>query len=124
MKKNNKKGFTLAELLIVVAIIAVLVAVAIPVFTTQLAKSELATATANVRGKYAEVVAEALAEGNLGAGGKLALGDDAWGSVQGAAEGKCTVTSTTSVITITHGKNTTLSNFFSIDDDIVWADAD
>ena len=34
-KKNNKKGFTLAELLIVVAIIAVLVAIAIPVFTTQ-----------------------------------------------------------------------------------------
>jgi prepilin-type N-terminal cleavage/methylation domain-containing protein len=30
MKKNNK-GFTLAELLIVVAIIAVLVAIAIPV---------------------------------------------------------------------------------------------
>ena len=35
MNKTNKKGFTLAELLIVVAIIAVLVAIAIPVFTTQ-----------------------------------------------------------------------------------------
>lgn len=34
MNKTNKKGFTLAELLIVVAIIAVLVAIAIPVFTT------------------------------------------------------------------------------------------
>lgn len=32
MKYKNKKGFTLAELLIVVAIIAVLVAVAIPIF--------------------------------------------------------------------------------------------
>ena len=32
MKQTNKKGFTLAELLIVVAIIAVLVAIAIPVF--------------------------------------------------------------------------------------------
>ena len=31
MKKNNNKGFTLAELLIVVAIIAVLVAIAIPI---------------------------------------------------------------------------------------------
>ena len=30
---NRKKGFTLAELLIVVAIIAVLVAVSVPVFT-------------------------------------------------------------------------------------------
>ena len=33
--KENKKGFTLAELLIVVAIIAVLVAIAIPIFTAQ-----------------------------------------------------------------------------------------
>ena len=36
---NKKKGFTLAELLIVVAIIAVLVGVAIPVFTLMQLKS-------------------------------------------------------------------------------------
>ncbi len=62
MKRNNKKGFTLAELLIVVAIIAVLVAIAIPVFTTQLDKSKLATATANARGVYAEYVANCLSD--------------------------------------------------------------
>ena len=56
MKKNNKKGFTLAELLIVVAIIAVLVAIAIPVFTTQLEKSREATDLANVRSAYAALV--------------------------------------------------------------------
>ena len=56
MKKNNKKGFTLAELLIVVAIIAVLVAIAIPVFTTQLEKSREATDMANVRSAYAAIV--------------------------------------------------------------------
>ncbi|MCR5096310.1 MAG: prepilin-type N-terminal cleavage/methylation domain-containing protein [Erysipelotrichaceae bacterium] len=39
MKKNLKKGFTLAELLIVVAIIAVLVAIGIPIFNGQLEKS-------------------------------------------------------------------------------------
>ena len=54
MKKNNNRGFTLAELLIVVAIIAVLVAVAIPVFTTQLEKSRDATSIANLRSAYAE----------------------------------------------------------------------
>ena len=59
MKKNNK-GFTLAELLIVVAIIAVLVAIAIPVFTTQLEKSREATDVANVRSAYAGVVVECL----------------------------------------------------------------
>lgn len=59
--KKNRKGFTLAELLIVVAIIAVLVAIAIPVFTTQLEKSREATDVANTRSAYAEVVAEAIA---------------------------------------------------------------
>ena len=37
--QKNKKGFTLAELLIVVAIIAVLVAISIQIFTSQLEKS-------------------------------------------------------------------------------------
>lgn len=32
---KNKRGFTLAELLIVVAITAVLVAISIPIFTSQ-----------------------------------------------------------------------------------------
>ena len=54
----------MAELLIVVAIIAVLVAIAIPVFTAQLNKSRLATATANARSAYAEVTAEALQNGS------------------------------------------------------------
>ncbi len=62
MKKNNK-GFTLAELLIVVAIIAVLVAIAIPVFTNQLEKAREATDVANIRAAYAEVVTEYLTEG-------------------------------------------------------------
>lgn len=59
-KIRNKKGFTLAELLIVVAIIAVLVAIAIPVFTTQLEKSREATDVANVRSAYATLMADYL----------------------------------------------------------------
>ena len=47
--KEDKKGFTLAELLIVVAIIGVLVAVSIPIFTAQLSKARLATNQANAR---------------------------------------------------------------------------
>ena len=53
-KLNNKKGFTLMEMLIVVAIIAVLVAIAIPVFNGALTKSKEAADVANVRAAYAD----------------------------------------------------------------------
>lgn len=53
-KFNNKKGFTLMEMLIVVAIIAVLVAIAIPVFNGALTKSKEAADVANIRALYAE----------------------------------------------------------------------
>ena len=61
-KIMNKRGFTLAELLIVVAIIAVVVAISIPIFTNQLEKAREATDAANIRSAYAEVVAEALSD--------------------------------------------------------------
>ncbi len=60
--KKNQKGFTLAELLIVVAIIGVLVAISIPVFTAQLRKSRLATNQANARSAYAIATAQFLDE--------------------------------------------------------------
>jgi type IV pilus assembly protein PilA len=63
MKKLNKKGFTLAELLIVVAIIAVLVAISIPIFTAQLNKAKYAADEANARSIYSEMVADYLANG-------------------------------------------------------------
>ena len=62
LKKMNKKGFTLAELLIVVAIIAVLVAISIPIFSAQLEKAKEATDMANIRSAYAEVVAAYLGD--------------------------------------------------------------
>ena len=52
---RNKKGFTLAELMVVVAIIGVLVAVSVPIFNSQLEKSREATDLANVRSAYAQV---------------------------------------------------------------------
>ena len=55
--KNNKKGFTLAELLIVVAIIAVLVAISIPIFAAQLEKSRESTDIGNLRAAKAEAAA-------------------------------------------------------------------
>ncbi len=50
MKKLlNKKGFTLMEMLIVVAIIVILVAVSVPTFTSSLDDAKKATDAANLR---------------------------------------------------------------------------
>jgi type IV pilus assembly protein PilA len=67
MKKlNKKKGFTLAELLVVVAIIAVLVAISIPIFTSQLNKAKKATNEANLRAAKAAAVSQYLTDENTG----------------------------------------------------------
>ena len=57
---KKRDGFTLAELLIVVAIIAVLTAIAIPVFSGHLEKSRQATDLANIRAAYASANALAI----------------------------------------------------------------
>ena len=57
-RKTHPKGFTLMELLVVVAIIAVLIAIAIPVFSANLEKSREATNAANIRSDYAQAVAQ------------------------------------------------------------------
>lgn len=58
--KQNRNGFTLMEMLIVIALIAVLVAIAIPAIASQLERSREAADLANVRAAYAQVSAEAL----------------------------------------------------------------
>ena len=60
--RGNKKGFTLAELLVVVAIVGILVAISIPVFTAQLGKARRATNNANLRAAKAAGVAEYLSD--------------------------------------------------------------
>lgn len=55
-KLKNKKGFTLMEMLIVIAIIVILLAIAIPSFNNSLNKAKTAADEANVRSYYAEVM--------------------------------------------------------------------
>lgn len=62
--KQKKNGFTLAELLIVVAIIAVLVAVAIPIFTKQLEEARRAVDLQTAR-TIESVLANAVNDGTI-----------------------------------------------------------
>lgn len=55
-KLNKKGGFTLIEMLIVVAIIAILVAVSIPLINGALERTRVATDAANERAAKAEAV--------------------------------------------------------------------
>lgn len=65
-KKNKaSKGFTLAELLIVVAIIAVLAIIAIPIFSAKLENSREETDIANLRSAKAAAVSQYLSGTDL-----------------------------------------------------------
>ena len=58
--KMNKKGFTLIEMLVVIAIIAILVAIVIPVVGNSTEKAKEAKDAANIRSAIATVTAKAL----------------------------------------------------------------
>lgn len=71
MRKNS--GFTLAELLIVVVIIAVLVGIIIPIFNVQLEQAREASDAANIRSQYAETMSEAITSDKNITGNKIHL---------------------------------------------------
>lgn len=73
--KMNKKGFTLIEMLVVIAIIAVLVSIVIPVVGNSTEKAKEAKDAANIRSAIAEVTTKALA-GETGATKPVDLTND------------------------------------------------
>lgn len=67
LKKMKKSGgFTLIEMLIVVAIIAILVAISIPMVSSSLDKARIATDTANERSAKAAALIEYMENGAAG----------------------------------------------------------
>lgn len=78
-KLQNKGGFTLIEMLIVVAIIAILVAVSIPVVGSALEKAREATDSANERAAKGEITILYLNQtGGLTTENKLTGSDATW----------------------------------------------
>ena len=63
MNKMNKKGFTLIEMLVVIAIIAILVAIIIPVVGSSTTKAAAATDAANLRSAKAALTIAVLDKG-------------------------------------------------------------
>lgn len=80
LQERGVKGFTLMEMLIVVAIIAVLIAIAIPTFTSQLEKSREAADAANVRSAYANAMVKMLNSANASGSDSIVFqqGQDGW----------------------------------------------
>lgn len=80
MKKLNKKGFTLIELVIVIAVIAILAAVLIPTFTNIIQKANESNALTTGSSFYQELFAADLSDGKLDEkDGNVALGSsDTW----------------------------------------------
>ncbi len=58
MKKNTRKGFTITELVIVIAVIAILAAVLIPTFTSIINKANDSAALQEARATYTEYTAQ------------------------------------------------------------------
>ncbi len=79
--KKTKRGFTIVELVIVIAVIAILAAILIPVFADVTDSAKEASATAEVKNAYSSFVAEqALAAEEYGEIGDYyyVKGDDAY----------------------------------------------
>ncbi len=62
MKKLNKKGFTLIELIVVIAILAILAAILIPAITGYITKAEQGRDSANCRSSYSQAAMSVMLE--------------------------------------------------------------
>ena len=67
MKRSNKKGFTIVELVIVIAVIGILAAVLIPTFSSVVDKANKSAAEQELKSAYTIALAEAITDGAISA---------------------------------------------------------
>ena len=66
MKRSNKKGFTIVELVIVIAVIGILATVLIPTFSSVVEKANESAALQELKSAYTIALAEAIKDGSVG----------------------------------------------------------
>ena len=76
MKRNNKKGFTIVELVIVIAVIAILSAVLIPTFGSVIADANATAAMQEARNAYTGFLSDAKKVTALGTTSLYVVGED------------------------------------------------
>ena len=108
LRNNNKKGFTLVELIVVLVILAILAALLIPALTGYIDKAKEKNVIAETRQAVmaAQTIAdEEYAKNTIDADIKTKLEANSGEAVQGLGE----VTGTISDVTVTGGKITALT---------------
>ena len=100
MKRNNKKGFTIVELVIVIAVIAILAAVMIPTFGGIIKKANNSAVQQAAAALYKQAIAIDLADGvQDGSEGPIVMVTE--------GEGDDEVTYNKNAIKVIEGKNVT-----------------
>ena len=120
-KLKNRKAFTLMEMLIVVAIIAILVAIAIPTFNAAMAKSRAATDLANIRSGYAAAVVAAMTDAIDAGGQDYFLQADGSVSTTEGTPYECKGTSEKAAADSTIGGKFSVNSSATDTDDVDWA---
>ena len=122
MKKLNKKGFTIVELVIVIAVIAILAGVLIPTFATVVDKANKSAAMQQAKNAYENYLVEAAEKGtdNINLCIEVTNGSNKYyfyvngGQFDATAHDSCTTSTATDLKHVVVAKGT---ETFSVDSD-------
>lgn len=106
MKKFNKKGFTLIEMLVVIGIIAALVAIVIPTVTNSTEQAKEAADAASLRSLITEVTMKGVSSGEDATATYTLTQNDTWTTVTDIGGKTPPTGSAGTVVTVTYDAGT------------------